>query len=254
MTIGSVKWRVLNYGFKATFKYLLFDKSPLRISKRNLSANVKLNNLEISIIDEDLLAFKDNFLLKTTNQIKLNKSKNAIKMSGNIADESVNRFLAIAYVIKKYTPDIFLESGTQHGLTALFAQELAKFLNLSTKVFSYDVTDELWKLDGDYTKIILSRPTRKSFLKHLKIIKNQYQSKKIVFFHDSDHSYENMKFELTQVSKILDPIVIISDDISGNNSFRETFSNNLYKAYKVSFDNGPTVGIAINLISDPDGT
>jgi predicted O-methyltransferase YrrM len=51
-----------------------------------------------------------------------------------------------------------------------------------------------------------------------------------IFYHDSEHSYENMKFEYETVwPKIFEGGLLLSDDVNWNNAFKEFLKNNPHK-------------------------
>ncbi len=77
---------------------------------------------------------------------------------------------------------------------------------------------------------------------------------RIIFFHDSDHSFENMNFEFKSALKALDPVAVISDDVSLDKSYsRFCKRENLrFMQFRLSLRNA--AGIAFKDRRDPDGT
>ena len=87
----------------------------------------------------------------------------------------------------------------------------------------------------------LSWPARKNFKKETLNLKRD----PLIFFHDSDHSYENMFFEFQWAWNNLQAEVIISDDIDGNDAFFDFCESSGISGYRIMIDDGPAVGFAM---------
>ncbi|MDP2939853.1 MAG: class I SAM-dependent methyltransferase [Candidatus Omnitrophota bacterium] len=126
-------------------------------------------------------------------------------------------------------PEIVVETGVSEGFSSTFIlQALEK--NNKGHLYSIDLPNQPgqklpenkttgWLIPEDLKKrwmLILgsSREKLSALLNDLKNID--------IFFHDSDHSYENMMFEFESAKSYLKSGgFLLSDDITDNNSFRD---------------------------------
>ena len=239
MTIGSAFWRAKNYGYKPLFRYFVFDKLRLdSVEKVNYQL---LKQLDLENLGFDLLDFCEDFCEKIVKQIQSASESKLIKFSDNFPD-SINRLVAIGNALIQYRPDLYIETGTQHGVSASFVEELAIKIGLEIQVVSFDVVENLWTVSGNYQKICFRNQVRKNFTFELQRL-SQVASK-IIFFHDSDHSFENMFYELNLVSKLPNIGVVISDDIENNSAFYKVLKKKKFQVSICKIDSGPMAGIA----------
>ena len=253
---GTAFWRLFNYGAIGTLNYVLFEKAfkrkkpDFRSIETSSVAVTKFLNLDqkefdfISRFVDEYLADCETILISNGIEIKF----------GTVGKHSPkNRLYAIGLAVIAFKPNTYIETGTQHGVSAGFVEKLSETLEMKIKVFSFDVYEQLKIIPGfSFERILLKKPVRKNLVKSLYHLK--LENDKIIFFHDSDHSFENMYSEFKIAQKILDPVAIISDDISLNKSFlkfckREKFK---YKQFRIS--SGNAAGIAFKNTCDPDGT
>ncbi len=144
--------------------------------------------------------------------------------------------------VRVLQPDIMVETGVAHGSSTWIILN-AMHLNKKGKLHSIDlpnndtnsaynfqqtqpstgwmVPDTLkskWELHLGYAQEILP-----ALLKRL--------GKIDIFFHDSDHSYEHMKFEYETSTPFIRPGgLLISDDVHKNKAFVEFVQNTSWKA------------------------
>jgi hypothetical protein len=244
-TVGSVKWRVKNYGLFAAINYI----SRETIYKHKKSHKNSLN--EMSFIDlAEILGINDfhkvtrevsELISNKTEELKAN---NKIDIKDVISGEAYSdtRLKVLSICILGYLPETIFETGTQHGLSASIISKVISNYNINSKFVSFDISEQ-YLLDNSVKKhrSILTPPVRKDFKsKTLKIAKGR-----VLFFHDSDHSYENMKFEFDWAWNTLSVGVLISDDIEGNTAFLDFCKNNKVKGIGLKFDNGPAVGLVL---------
>jgi hypothetical protein len=242
--VGSVPWRLLNYGVFPTFKYIFFEKFHQRtrlmrdpskiISEIDLAVALELNQ-EIMLLVSN---FYDKFIIACEERFYGRKIKTGT-ISHNI---SKNRLYCIGLALYKFKPDLYIETGTQHGISAEFAVGFSKAINLDLTVVSFDVnSDSLIIPNYNFKQIMLKKPVRKNFSRYLNKFSNTYN--KIIFFHDSDHSYENMFSEFTAAWKILKPVAILSDDINLNKSFSNFCRSKDLESFEFSLGHGNSVGL-----------
>lgn len=155
----------------------------------------------------------------------------------NLSMSSVLRAPAFYAICRILKPEIIVETGVADGFSSayiLFAlQENAK-----GKLYSIDLPNQPgqvlsegrstgWLVDAGLRSrwnliIGLSKEKLPPLLKDLKEID--------IFYHDSDHSYENMMFEFTVSKKFISPSgIIISDDVTDNKSFYDFCRVNSYR-------------------------
>ncbi len=247
--LGSPIWRVLNYGIYAYFKYLYFDKFSIRRNKENLKP---INNLRNEVIDffgvneitlDFVEKFVDEYLLSI--EIEFLMQNIPIKRGAVGISASKNRLVCIGLSIIAFSPDLFIETGTQNGISAQFAVSISKFLKSKVKVISFDIdTKSELVPNAEFERVILGYPVRRSFESN--IVKLRTQFNKVVFFHDSDHSYENMYYEFKTVWNLINPIAILSDDVELNQSIYKFSDSYDLRLFQFNLDKKNAVGIVMN--------
>jgi hypothetical protein len=250
MKIGSIFWRLRNYGIIATFKYIYTEKINKSIfdnSQSELISNLAELNNELFKINEknvlDLGSSSDKFFNEISeNLINLESKGLGIKNSVIGNSGSKTRLKVLAYIINYFNFDLIIESGTQHGISALFMERFA--ITKNTKIYSIDIKNNVIPEGiGKINYVVLSSPVRKSFNTFTtRLIKSNGMS---LFFHDSDHSYENMSFEFNWAWNELKVDCLISDDVSENMAFSKFALNNKLTPYYCRFDSGSVVGIVL---------
>ena len=253
---GTAFWRLINYGAIGTLKYILFEKAfkrkkpdfkSIETSSVAVTKFLNLNHNEFDFISK----FVDKYLADCET-ILLNNGIE-IKFGTVGKDSPKNRLYAVGLAIIALKPNTYIETGTQHGVSAGFVEKLSEALEIKIRVVSFDVDEKSKVIPGfSFERILLKNPARKSLVKNLYNLKLEHNE--TIFFHDSDHSFENMYSEFKIAKKVLDPVAIISDDISLNKSFfkfcnKEKF---MFKQFRIS--SGNAAGIALKNTRDPDGT
>jgi hypothetical protein len=242
---GSVTWKLLNYGVLATFRYLLFEKFHLSLKAKKVQQKIisEIDLINFFEVDYEFLRFLsifyDEFIISCQESFLGSKIK-----TGAISQiESKNRLYLIGIVLYKFRPNLYVETGTQHGISAEFALQFSKAFNLDLTVVSFDVNSASLIIPNySFKQILLKKPVRKNFVKYLNKFRNRYN--RIVFFHDSDHSYENMYSEFTAAWKILNPVAILTDDANLNKSFSDFCCSKELDFIEFSLGHGNSVGFS----------
>ena len=246
--IGSVPWRLVNYGLSPTVKYLLKRSQ----SKPNLSQSTAAISLEdflkiatkrnpVEVIKGAQLSVSSTFTDLRESYKSAFESGIAIKP---VLDKntSVSRLVVLAALLEIFEISTFIETGTQHGISASVVAKCSAEKNLNLSMHSIDVgSPYLVKRELEVNYIRLKRPARKIFKKiSLNIAKG-----KTMYFHDSDHTYENMYFEFNWAWNVLNAEILVSDDIDLNNAYSDFCSDNSLNEYRIKMDSGTTIGVAI---------
>jgi hypothetical protein len=253
---GSVIWRLRNYGPLATVKYILFEKIFQR--KELDSKSIETSSISVAeflSLNQTQFNFVSNFIDKYLIDCETMLVKDDLKIKFGVVgkDSPKNRLYAIGLAIIALKPDLYIETGTQHGVSVGFVEKLSESLGMKLKIVSFDVNTYSEIIPGfGFERIILDNPVRKNLLKNFYELKVGFR--RIIFFHDSDHSFENMYSEFQTALRALDPIAIISDDVSLNKSFSRFCKREelIFKEFTIS--SGNAAGIALRHIRDPDGT
>jgi hypothetical protein len=244
--IGTPIWRVLNYGLTPTVRYFLTHRLGTKSSTKNLeplgaSDFAKL----VGILDPNaeatsrasVLTMMHSMRTRAETELHGMKIKNVLE-----SDSSISRLVLLELVTRGGQFKSFIETGTQHGLSAFIVGETVQRLGLEMNVSSFDVTHNQYSIKSRGCKYFcLSWPVRRKFQDWTLNLSN----KPLIFFHDSDHSYENMFFEFNWAWNNLDAAVIISDDIDGNDAFYDFCKSVQIKGYRIMLDAGPAVGFAM---------
>lgn len=157
-------------------------------------------------------------------------------------DSSIARLVILDLVITKIQPDLIIETGTQHGVSATVISKNVTRAGKNILIKSIDVAHQLLiRREANVDYVVLDSPIRKNFKKATVSARNI----NTVFFHDSDHSYENMYFEFGWAWNRLGVSALISDDAAGNSAFLDFCSRNNLPGHLISIDNGPVVGLIL---------
>jgi len=122
-------------------------------------------------------------------------------------------------LIKELRPKTVIETGVANGISTRQILSSFKEFNLrDSKLYSFDIDYRVGTPD------LLSNPqfkfvvidSKNSFLDAMKKIKSVD-----LFYHDSDHSYDNQMLEYETAWEVLNPKngVLVSDDINWSNAF-----------------------------------
>ena len=155
---------------------------------------------------------------------------------------STTRLKVLAYIVKNFNFDMVIESGTQHGLSSLVMERFVNRKNCS--IYSLDIKSNVMPEGLGLIKFVILKPrVRISFKKTTKSLVNA--NAKTLFFHDSDHSYENMTFEFNWAWNELKVDCLVSDDVSENMAFSNFVKRNNLMPYYCKFDSGSVVGFVM---------
>lgn len=244
--IGTPVWRILNYGFIPTLKYF----ANHRLGSKSPSKNLEEISLEsfakfIGVEDENLEINSRAVVASMVHQMReLMESESAGQKIKNVleSNSSICRLLILELAIRSGRFRSFLETGTQHGLSVFVVNESARRYSLEINVASFDVShDQYFVRSAGVKYSALSWPVRWNFKKETLDLKID----PMLFFHDSDHSYENMFFEFDWAWNHLQAQVIISDDVDGNDAFYDFCQSSRITGYRIMIDHGPALGFAM---------
>lgn len=164
----------------------------------------------------------------------------ATKIASYYYNPEFTKFQHALYVLTLLIgPDAIIETGVAEGYSSHAMLEALRFTPKS-KLISVDLRttespDEIgstvpqhlrtqWELiDGD-SKIILP-----------KIDNRPYKDKTIIVMHDSNHTYDHMKFELNEFCRF-DPTIILCHDSAQNMALKE-FAKSQQRPYYYMYGN-----------------
>lgn len=244
--IGTPLWRTLNYGVKPTLKYFTSRRLGSKSTNKNLevmSLNSFAELIGVKGANPEIDSRERVISLVRQMQAKMELESDGRTIKNVLgSDSSIARLIILELAIRSARFTSFLETGTQHGLSAFVVNESAKMFSLEMNVVSFDVsTDQYIVKSAGVTYSALSWPVRRNFKKETLNLKRD----PLLFFHDSDHSYENMFFEFQWAWNQLQAEVIISDDIDGNDAFYDFCTSSGIPGYRIMIDNGPAIGFAM---------
>jgi len=237
MIIGSVSWRFFNYGPKAVIGYLL-SRNNKKIQLSDLSNLEELYNFNSKEFLEEYSDFIHQGMQNIYTEFFSNKLvKNVFR------DVTINRIIIVGILIASQKYDKLVETGTQNGISISMFNLIKKQSISEIKLYTLDVENHVKKLEDGVSYIKLKWPVRDSFKKFAR--SDNFTNS--IFFHDSDHSYENMSFEFKYAWDIMKVAVIVSDDVEQNKAFKDfcTERNLTPKYFKI--DSGPVVGIVFRI-------
>jgi hypothetical protein len=241
---GSTIWRLKNYGLKAATVYL-FQKNKTKSFGNDTLQMVNFAEL-LSILDvtnqkkitEEILGILSKKIISFQGYNKKYKIKDVTSSKA----VSETRLRVLAACIVGIHPNIVIETGTQHGVSATVISEVLSFYKINSEFITFDLKENyLLEPSIKNYRHILKSPVRRNF----KELTLDLARGKIIFFHDSDHSYENMKFEFSWAWDALKASIIIADDIDNNEAFVKFCKKSNIKGYRLKLDNGPAVGVAL---------
>jgi hypothetical protein len=239
MIIGSAFWRLLNYGPRAMVKHVYFSLNEIR-TKTPLPINV-LRDLEEKLEIQNLWMTNDeeNFN-KYFQELHRNLMQDRVK--DVFSAPTFTRVIVLATLLKSRKFDSVLETGTQNGISISLLNQFITMNNLnSISLFTFDVCEMPKKIESNTNYINLRWPARINF-KRLTAAGVWNNS---IFFHDSDHSEENMTFEFNYAWEKLKVKAIVSDDVENNDAFSKFCKRVNLRPYYFKFDKGPAVGVVL---------
>ena len=248
--VGSTFWRIKHYGIIAAIKYN-FQKLNIKKVVKAESQDLQSGMEKFGFSHE---TFADNYKVV---QQAINTTRNRYekvdisfkqesKLHEFLVDISDNtRLFVMGILILESKPLYVLETGTQLGISANFLADLFDIGDLNCELTTLDVKkcpeeiSHVW--NARVRQEVLMTPARESFTKVLDKIS---RSEGNVFFHDSDHSKENMRFEYSEVLNSMKFSWIVSDDVDLNDEFLKfCLKNNLLFSI-IGDDGGKNIGIA----------
>jgi len=253
VSVGSFYWRFKNYGLMATLKYIFYYGKQLRsISLSGLLDPISFDQFakKIGCNTKDIHA-SEKLVEMVIDEYKKSIAAlgDSTKLKAVVRDHTISiRLLVISLLIQHFKPDIFIETGTQHGISAYLARKaMDKYSrNPLNRVVTLDVAKMTIPLSSKRIEyVILPTPVRSSFKRFTAELASTDSS--LLFFHDSDHSYENMYFEIQWMLKSIKTNCLVSDDINGNSAFLDIASS-IDKPYCVVKGEGePAIGVILNV-------
>jgi hypothetical protein len=189
-------------------------------------------------VSKELSEIISNKLISFQGHDKLIKIKD---VTSNVAFSDTRLKVLGACIIGK-CPDTIIETGTQHGVSASIISKVIGSYGLNSKFVTFDLKqNHLLDKSIEKHRFILTTPVRSEFKKTTL----KFSEGKVLFFHDSDHSYENMEFEFNWAWEKLNVSVLIADDIDNNQAFVNFCNKINIIGYRLKFDKGPAVGLAL---------
>ena len=219
------------------YKKFSFLNKPLALLNFKLGKKQDLHEAIIIRAAKTLMGnnFNDEEAKKYINEIREGQfvpmnSVPGVELPGNKPEHLFGKFLY--FIVRCAKPEVMIETGVAHGvsswtiLNAIHRNGKGKLYsidlpNLDLKSYNPqnisqqsgwavpDILRNHWELQLGSSHELLPALVKKL-------------GKVDVFFHDSDHSYENMMFEFNAVYAAVDTGgLIISDDVHKNESFRD---------------------------------
>jgi hypothetical protein len=214
---------------KVALKQKLSNKQKNQVSKKIISViENKIGSNKKSILRYNTEFLEGEFISHIT------QSLDGLENSGAFNPT----FQGIIYsIIRYFKPEIVIETGVANGVSSTIILN-SLLQNKRGKLYSIDLPTEFWE-KSEYRQVdkvkvkknksvgwIVPETLRNNWVLNLGSSKEVLPEllKKIkqvdVFFHDSEHSYENMLFEFNTVfPQIKKKGIIISDDINRNKAF-----------------------------------
>jgi predicted O-methyltransferase YrrM len=217
-TSTAIKNPVATLLFKLGKKEKLHDAIIFDSAKHIFGQNTDLTNWKKALEE-----------LKKNDLIAPNENKQN-KLVGNSLNTTFGKWIYCCIRILK--PEVIFETGVAHGYSSWIILN-AMHKNKNGKLISIDLPNNDTNTEYNFnhqtnTGWLVPEILRERWEMHLgdaKVLLPQLLNaeKTIdIFFHDSDHSYEHMKFEFeTSLPYIKQGGLILSDDVHKNEAFSE---------------------------------
>lgn len=154
-----------------------------------------------------------------------------------------NAALVLYSLVRRYKPELVIETGVANGLSTrliLCAMDRNGRGELHSVEIDRDVGTLIRGVDTARWHLHVGKP-KKTLLKVIEGL-----GKIDLFLHDSDHSYENMLFELNAVyGKLGRNGVIVSDDVNWHGAFTD-FASSVKKRPHIIAGRGTCIGVLLN--------
>ncbi len=186
--------------------------------------------------DQSLADF-ENYWKEIINKDFISQNTLGLKTSGNTLSSTFGKWMYI--VLRATKPEILIETGVSHGYSSwLILNALKK--NGKGKLYSIDLAGNDTNSDYNLSQDKIGHVVPEELGVNWELIIGDVAQKlpelldKLqqidLFFHDSDHSYNNMQFEFKIASKYLKKGgIILSDDIHKNTAFEEFVNKSKFK-------------------------
>lgn len=246
--IGSVWWRFLNYGSKPAFGYFLerfadYAASDSLDFESDLGFYLEKNfGSDASVEVQFARSTVKSLLTELRNAHAKDFHKKRTIKPVLEANSSTSRLVVLTTLLSIFEIDTFIETGTQHGVSASCVSHLKKTKNKNFSIHSFDVRPtNLIRRESDVEYVNLKWPIRRNFERAtLKL-----DTRNAMFFHDSDHTFENMFFEFNWAWNVLKVNILVADDIDMNSAFSKFCRKNSLEEYRIKMDSGTTIGVAV---------
>jgi hypothetical protein len=238
----------VNYGLTPTIKYLRERLSDSKFHG-NTAAEISLEDFlrqitgkESPHIIKKARANVDSALIELReSKTKILEIENSIKPVLE-EESSVSRLIVLAAILEIFRIDTFIETGTQHGIST---SAVAKFRSIKHEGFSINSIDvgqaRLVQQEPNVNYLTLESPVRRNFKK----VTLRIAHGNTLFFHDSDHTFENMYFEFDWAWNELKVGILVADDIDMNNAYSKFCQDNSLSEFRIKMDSGTTIGVSI---------
>lgn len=241
MKIGSPIWRLFNYGPWALLIYTLerFRSKPKLIPKLSelSSIGAVLNIEHADLWDEEM-----NIRIYQQFDILRNSLMNQ-EVKNVFNNLTITRIAVIGALLNSGKYDTVVETGTQNGVSISLINYIRDLIDTDFQIITVDVVSMPKMLEQNVKYIQLKWPVRY----HFKNIFKGGAWNNAIFFHDSDHSKENMIFEYKYAWHKMKVAAIVSDDVLQNDAFT-SFSNSIeHLPLYFKLDSGPVVGLIIRI-------
>jgi cephalosporin hydroxylase len=225
--VGSSLWRLRHYGFWALAKYLLgkfkaqnFDELNIFFEDNCIDLEDFLKDFQFELDSYNLLKTISDSIAEivdweTRNQLSVKSIQNNGNFNGN-----QSRFFILSLLASRFKPSLIIETGTQHGYSSYVLAKCLEKSHFVTKIHTFDVTGSLPKITlPGITYHFLDKRVRRQFKKKVtSLILDINGMQSSLFFHDSDHSYENMMFEMEYAWDSLKVDILVIDDSDLNSA------------------------------------
>lgn len=250
LKVGSFTWRLLNYGFVPTCNYIWLDKLKTLVIDQNRNNKIGSGVICPIVLDSNSVLLEKSLhnlnkiypkILSETEMIRKKAKVDKLPQHGS----TVNRLLAIDLALRICHVEIVIESGTQNGVSTRFIDLVANLSGNEIEIHTFDVRDTAnYDFSPSVHLHVLRKRSRREFKRQTSSLCIE---KRFLFFHDSDHSAENMSFEFTWNWYQLKCSVLVSDDIDSNGEFQKMIRglDPKDKVFIVDYDGGPRAGIIL---------
>ena len=250
LKVGSLTWRLLNYGFVPTCNYIWLDKLKANVTDQYRGNKIETSAICPVVLDSNSVLLEKSLhnlneiypqILSETEMLRKKAKVDKLPQHGS----TVNRLLAIDLALRICHVEIVIESGTQNGVSARFIDLIANLSGNEIEIHTFDVRDTAnYNFSPSVHQHVLKKRSRKEFKR---LTSSLCVEKRFLFFHDSDHSAENMSFEFSWNWHQLKCSVLVSDDIDSNGEFQKMIRglDSKETVFIVDYDDGPRAGIIL---------